>query len=162
LPSFGSNGDPNGSAPGRSSVANNRKGPDIQIVATPRSGGGFNQYGALKGDRNYTLYIGTSVGTVVMQYADPASVSHPYAEDLSAPDPLHAELPAGVLRVPVTIACILNREGVIKSAHILQSGDPDTAAKIMAALTNWKFRPALRGDQPVEVNAILGFNTNTD
>ncbi len=162
LPSFGSNGDPNGSAPGRSSVANNRKGPDIQIVATPRSGGGFNQYGALKGDRNYTLYIGTSVGTVVMQYADPASVSHPYAEDLSAPDPLHAELPAGVLRVPVTIACILNREGVIKSAHVLQSGDPDTAAKIMAALTNWKFRPALRGDQPVEVNAILGFNTNTD
>ena len=97
-----------------------------------------------------------------MQYADPASVSHPYAEDLSAPDPLHADLPAGILRVPVTIACILDREGVIKSAHILQSSDRQTAAKIMAALPNWKFRPALRGEQPVEVNAILGFSTNTD
>jgi hypothetical protein len=35
-------------------------------------------------------------------------------------------------------------------------------AKIVAALPNWKFRPARRGEQAVEVNAILGFNINTD
>jgi hypothetical protein len=33
--------------------------------------------------------------------------------------------------------------------------------KVLAALTNWKFRPVFRGDQPVEVNAILGFNIDT-
>jgi len=33
---------------------------------------------------------------------------------------------------------------------------------VLAALNGWKFRPALRGDQPIEVNAILGFNINTD
>jgi hypothetical protein len=31
----------------------------------------------------------------------------------------------------------------------------------MAALSKWKFRPVLRGDQPVEVNAILGFDIDT-
>jgi hypothetical protein len=35
-------------------------------------------------------------------------------------------------------------------------------AKIMAALPSWKFRPATRGQQPVEVNAILGFNIDTN
>ena len=35
-------------------------------------------------------------------------------------------------------------------------------AKIMAALPRWKFRPAMRGTRPVEINAILGFNINTD
>ena len=34
-------------------------------------------------------------------------------------------------------------------------------SKVLAALSNWKFRPALRGSQPVEVNAILGFNIDT-
>jgi hypothetical protein len=33
--------------------------------------------------------------------------------------------------------------------------------KVLAALTSWKFRPVFRGDQPVEVNAILGFDIDT-
>jgi hypothetical protein len=35
-------------------------------------------------------------------------------------------------------------------------------ATIMSALPTWKFRPAMRGQQPVEVNAILGFNIDTN
>jgi hypothetical protein len=161
LPSFGSNGEPGSAAPGRSSVGGDRHGPGITIVATSRSGGAFNFYGALKGDRVYTIYIGTSIGTVVMQYADPASTTHPYAEDLNAPDPLHADLPAGLLRTRVVIACILDRAGTIKNAQVIESGNADTTAKIMGAISNWKFRPVLHGDQPVEVNAILGFNIDT-
>jgi len=34
-------------------------------------------------------------------------------------------------------------------------------AKVMAALPHWKFKPATRGAQPVEVTAILGFNVDT-
>jgi outer membrane biosynthesis protein TonB len=34
-------------------------------------------------------------------------------------------------------------------------------ASVLAALRNWKFKPAFRADQPVEVNAILGFNIDT-
>jgi hypothetical protein len=33
--------------------------------------------------------------------------------------------------------------------------------KVLAALNSWKFRPVFRGDQPVEVNAILGFDIDT-
>jgi hypothetical protein len=32
----------------------------------------------------------------------------------------------------------------------------------MAALPSWKFRPAMRGNQPVEVNALLGFGIDTN
>jgi hypothetical protein len=34
-------------------------------------------------------------------------------------------------------------------------------AKVLAALPSWKFRPAMRGNQPVEVTAILGFAIDT-
>jgi len=34
-------------------------------------------------------------------------------------------------------------------------------SKVLAALPRWKFRPAMRGSQTVEVTAILGFNIDT-
>jgi hypothetical protein len=34
-------------------------------------------------------------------------------------------------------------------------------AKLLAALHSWKFSPAMRGALPVELNAILGFNIDT-
>jgi len=80
---------------------------------------------------------------------------------LTAPDPLHADLPAGILRSRVVIACLLDRSGAIRNAQVLESANAETTARIMAALPKWKFRPVLRGDQPVEVNAILGFDIDT-
>jgi len=71
LPSFGSpGGDAPSTGPGHSST-NAHKGSGITIEATPRSGGVFAYYGVLKGDRNYSIYIDTSLGRAVMQYADP-------------------------------------------------------------------------------------------
>jgi len=83
LPSFGANG--RQSADPSHSSATGHGGPDITVVASSRSGGAFNFYGALKGDKVYTIYIETGLGTAVMQYADPTSAQHPYAEDLLAP-----------------------------------------------------------------------------
>ena len=54
------------------------------MVATSRSGGAFDFYGRLKGEKVYTIYITTALPTV-MSYADPASAAHGYAEDLTAP-----------------------------------------------------------------------------
>lgn len=161
LPSFGTPGEAADSAPGRSSVTGDHRGPGITVVATSRSGGAFNFYGALKGDRVYTIYIGTAAGTAVMQYADPASAAHPYAEDLGAPDPIRTDLPGGLLRVRIVIACILDASGAIRNARALESGNSETTTKILAALPKWKFRPAMRNGQAVEVNAILGFNIDT-
>ncbi len=39
---------------------------------------------------------------------------------------------------------------------VLEPGAAETTSKILVALHSWKFRPAFRGNEPVEVNAILG------
>lgn len=118
-------------------------------------------YGALKGDRVYTIYIDTTLGTAVMQFADPSSAAHPYANDLTAPEPMRADLPAGLTRSRLVIACVLDQSGVLKNAHVLQAGPSDMTSRVLAALPSWKFRPVLRGAEPVEVNAILGFAIDT-
>jgi hypothetical protein len=160
LPSFGT---PGGIAdvPNRSAVGSGRHGPGITVEATSRSGGVFNLYGALKGDKVYAIYIETSAGTAVLQYADPTSVKHRYSAELSAPEPLRADLPVGLSKNRLVIACILDRSGVLKNLHILDPATADMNAKVLAALPNWRFHPAQRGEQPVEVNAILGFNIDT-
>jgi hypothetical protein len=160
LPSFGADGGgPNIVA--RSSVGKDQQGPGITVVGTARSGGAFNYYGKLIGDKNYTIYIDTILGTAVMQYADPSSAAHPYAEDLVAPQPMHSDLPANLKPSRLVIACILDRAGTLRHLQVLESGGSEMTTKVLAALTNWKFRPVFRGDQPVEVNAILGFNIDT-
>jgi hypothetical protein len=160
LPSFNDPSAP-GTAAGRSNI-DNRKGPDITIVATSRSGGAFNYYGALKGDRVYTNYIETALGTVVMQFADPESALHPYAEDLIAPQVMHADLPAGLPKARLVIACVLDRSGLLRRPQVLEPGTALMTSKVLAALSTWKFKPVLRGNEPVEVNAILGFNIDTN
>ena len=160
LPSFGGDGNaPNAS--GRSGALAGKHGPGITIEATPHSGGAFNFYGALKGDKVYTIYIETSFGPAVLQYADPTSAVRSYSQELSAPEPMRAEVPAGLAHSRVVIACVLDRAGMLRNLHLLEAGSKEIDAKILAALPSWKFRPAQRGDQPVEVNAILGFNIDT-
>jgi hypothetical protein len=160
LPSFGGNGNaPNAS--GRSGALAGKHGPGITIEATPHSGGAFNFYGALKGDKVYTIYIETSFGPAVLQYADPTSAVRSYSQELSAPEPMRAEVPAGLAHSRVVIACVLDRAGMLRNLQLLEAGSKEIDAKILAALPSWKFRPAQRGDQPIQVNAILGFNIDT-
>ncbi|HWY58893.1 MAG TPA: hypothetical protein VNZ03_30805 [Terriglobales bacterium] len=160
LPSFGADGaGPNVVA--RSSTGKDHAGPGITIVGSARSGGAFNFYGKLIGDKNYTIYIDTILGTAVMQYADPSSAVHPYAEDLVAPQPMRSDLPANLKPSRLVIACILDRSGALRNLKVLEPGGGEMTTKVLAALTSWKFRPVFRGDQPVEVNAILGFDIDT-
>ena len=161
LPSFGSpGGDAPSTGPGRSS-ANAHKRSGITIEATPRSGGVFGYYGVLKGDLNYSIYIDTSLGTAVMLYADPASATHPSSEKLSEPEAIRKDLPDGLRPTHVIFVCTLDRSGDLKDLRVLEPGSPETTSKILVALHSWKFRPAFRGDEPVEVNAIIGFGIDT-
>jgi hypothetical protein len=161
LPSFGSpGGDAPSTGPGHSSI-NAHKGSGITIEATPRSGGVFAYYGVLKGDRNYSIFIDTSLGRAVMQYADPASATHPSSEKLSEPEAMRKDLPDGLRPTHVIFVCTLDRSGDLKDLKVLDPGSPETTSKILVALHSWKFRPAFRGDEPVEVNAIIGFGIDT-
>ena len=159
LPSFGGDG----SAPsmgGRSSKTKNHEGPDITVVGSSRSGGAFNLYGKLEGDKVYTIYIDTRLGTAVMEYADPTSAKHPYADDLVAPQPVRADLPADLKLSRTVISCVLDRSGTLRNPQVLE-GSRETTNQVLAALSSWKFSPAFRGDQPIEVTAILGFQIDT-
>jgi hypothetical protein len=152
----GSN-DPN--LPGRTSIKQ-QQGPAITIVATSRSGGAFDFYGKLPGD-NYTVYVDTEIGTAVMQFAE-ANPSHSQAGALIGPQGIRTNLPADLPRARVVIKCALDASGNLRNLQVLEPGPAAMTAKIMAALPSWKFRPAMRGAQPVEVNAILGFNIDTN
>jgi hypothetical protein len=161
LPSFGSNVGSGGSnLPPRSSVKQ-QEGPGITIVATSRSGGAFDFYGKLPGD-NYTVYVDTSIGTVVMQFADVNPAAHAQPGSIVGPQGLRTDLPSGLPRARVVIKCQLDTSGNLKNLQVLEPGPTAMTAKIMAALPSWKFHPAMRGVQPVEVNAILGFNIDTN
>lgn len=157
LPSFGPAPDP--VTAGHSTAKGVKNG--ITIVASPRSGGALNLYGALKGDRVYTIYINTSAGTAVMQFADPTSAARPYDTDLTAPQAIRVNLPPDLQTSRLLIACVLDRTGAVRHWHVLQADSADFSAKILAALPDWKFSPALRGNEAVEVNAILGFGVDT-
>ncbi len=162
LPSFGpAGGNAPGNGPARSSTGSHR-GFEATVEAGPRSGGvfGTGYYGFLKG-KNYSIYIDTALGTAVMQYSDPGSAAHPTGESLSAPEAMRKELPAGLRSTRVILACTLDRSGMLKNIKVLEPGAAETTSKILVALQSWKFRPAFRGDEPVEVTAILGFGVDT-
>jgi hypothetical protein len=159
LPGFGSEGGSDPNLPGRSSVKQ-QQGPAITIVATSSSGGGFDFYGKLPGD-NLTVYLDTAIGTVVMQFAEVDPASHPLAGKLIGPQGLRTDLPADLPHARVVIKCKLDASGNLKDLQVLD-GPAAMTAKIMAALPTWKFRPAMHGVQPVEVNAFLGFNIDTN
>jgi hypothetical protein len=162
LPSFGGPASP---APAGHSDIAKYMGNGITVIASPRAGGALNLYGALKGDRVYTIYINTRIGTAVMQFADPASVGHAYTTELTAPRVLQADVPSELLggqhHAKVLIGCELDSAGKVKNTHVLQSDGSEFAQKILLAVPVWKFTPATRGSQAVAVNAILGFGVDT-
>jgi TonB family protein len=152
-------GGPNG--PPRSSFKQ-RRVLDVDVVATASSGGAFEPYKSLLHGEKHTSYLDTSSGTVVMEYADEASAGHPYPGALTAPQAVRVALPEGLPHARMVVTCILDASGNLSNIRVLEPGPADMTAKVVAALRSWKFQPALRGDQPVEVTAILGFNISTD
>ncbi len=160
LPSFGSDG---GSAPtpAAHSPEMPKGGPAIQIVATSRSGGVFDFYGRLPGD-NYSVFVDSAPIPVAMQFAEVNPAAHAQAGALVGPVGYVTDLPDGLPHARVVIKCRLDTSGKLKNLQVLVPGPAEMTAKIMASLPNWKFRPAMRGAQPVEVDAILGFNVDTN
>ena len=162
IPGFGSDSsasDPQ--TPGHSSVKQ-RQALGVTIVATATSGGAFEPYKNLLRGEKYTTYFDTSLGTVVMEFADEAATGHPYGGTLTAPTAMRTDLADGLPRARMVVTCTLDASGNLKSVRVLEAGPADMTARILAALRSWKFQPAMRGNQPVEVTAILGFGIDTN
>ncbi|HSZ54264.1 MAG TPA: energy transducer TonB [Tepidisphaeraceae bacterium] len=161
LPSFGS--DPSGNevvAPGRTPPIKHSKTLDVTIVATASSGGAFEPYKSLMHGQTYTTYIDTSLGSVVMQFSEAVPSNQPGG--ITAPQSIRTDLPDGLPHGRIVFSCTLDTAGNLKAVRVREAGPSDMTAKVMDALRSWKFQPAMRGDQPVEITAILGFGIDTN
>jgi TonB family protein len=115
----------------------------------------------LRGEK-YTTYFDTSLGTVVMEFADEGAAGHPFGVTLAAPAAMRTDLAGGLPPARMVVTCTLDASGNLKNVRVLETGPADVTARILAALRSWKFQPAMRGNQPVEVTAILGFGIDTN
>jgi hypothetical protein len=159
VPSFGSGSGVNATPPPQRGAG---RSPTVTIVATARSGGALNLYGFFKGSKVYTVYLDTSVGPVVLQYAEQRSgVSNGFGTDLTAPVPIDTTLPAKLPHAPVIIACTLSSDGGLRNIRIMKVGVPDAAHQIEVALRGWRFHPVRKGQRAIDVDAVLGFDIDT-
>ena len=62
----------------------------------------------------------------------------------------------------MVVTFTLDTAGNLRNIRVLDPGPAAMTAKVVAALRGWKFQPAMRGNQPVEVTAILGFGIDTN
>jgi hypothetical protein len=162
IPGFGSDssaGDP--PTPGHSAIKQ-RQTLGVTVVATATSGGAFEPYKNLLRGEKYTTYFDTSLGTVVMEFADEGTTGHPFGGTLAAPAAMRTDLAAGLPHARMVITCSLDSSGNLKNPRVLEAGPAEMTARVLAALRSWKFQPAMRGNQPVEVTAILGFGIDTN
>jgi TonB family protein len=163
LPSFGS--DPSGNdpaTPGRSSLKQNKRTFDVDVVSSANAAGAFEPYKNLLHGEKHTNYIDTTIGLVVMEYADESDTSHRFGGAFIAPSALRTDLPEGLPKGRMVVTCTLDTSGNIKNTRVLDPGPAQMTAKVLAALRTWKFQPAMRNNQPVEVTAILGFGVDTN
>lgn len=160
LPSFGSDSPAPDSPAGRG-ASNQRQDLNVTIVATATSGGAFEPYKNLLRGQTYTTYLQTSVGQVVMEFAD-ASPDRSGIANLGAPQPIRTTLPAGIPRARMVFACTLDASGNLRVTRVLEPGSATVTSQVTTALRAWKFQPAMRGTQPIPVTAILGFGIDTN
>jgi hypothetical protein len=159
LPSFATGSAP--TPPGKTPGQPGRRSPDLTVIATSRSGGALNAYGLLKGPRVYTIYIPTRLGTGVLQFSERPSDIRGFQADLTAPEPQRTDFPPGTQRSRLVVSCVINRSGLLTNFRILDATTADLAYKMIAALKEWRFKPVLRGEEVIEVDAILGFAVGT-
>jgi hypothetical protein len=121
----------------------------------------MSEYGALRGTKVYSIYIATARGPAVLQYSEHSPSEQGFEDDLSAPEPMNAEVPPGFTSKRFVVACVLDRSGLLRNFRVLESNTSESVARMFAVLEGWRFRPALRDAEPTDVDAILGFNLDT-
>ena len=162
LPSFGS--DPAASDPTGPSHTKfkQRDTFDVDVVATAGSASAFEPYKDLLHGEKHTTYVDTFLGPVVVEYADETSAARGHKGTLKPPRSVRTDLPSGLPHARMVVACTLDASGNLRNMRVLEPGPAEMTAQVLVAMRSWKFQPALRGDQPVEVTAILGFGIDTN
>jgi len=162
IPGFGSDPPANDPNAPRTSQRAKQQALGVTVVATASSAGAFEPYKNLLRGEKYITYLDTSVGTVVMEFADETGAGHNFGGTLAAPAPVRIDLPEGLPRARMVVTCHLDASGNMSNLRVLEAGPASMTAKVLAALRAWKFQAATRNNQPVEVTVILGFGIDTN
>jgi hypothetical protein len=168
IPSFGATA---GVKAGSARMPNeNRNMRPITVVATASSGGAVSARGLLKGAKVYTIYIDTTAGLAFLQFAEHvssavadrrrAAAENPQHE-LTIPEPIISKVPKDLRSERVLLAGVMDRNGSLRNLRVVEAASQDAANALIDAIGHWHFRPALRDDNPVEVDAIFGLNVDT-
>jgi hypothetical protein len=111
----------------------------------------------------YTIYLNAAGATAVMQFSQVKQADRGFfVGDLIPPESIFTVLPNELRSAHQVISCVLTTEGKLKEVKILDGAAGATSQAMREALETWRFRPAYRGDSPIEVNVLLGFGVDTN
>jgi TonB family protein len=122
--------------------------------------------------RVYTLHVNmpnmtSAAGSWVLNFAELNEMDadfrqKPAGEELAAPVPLRKvdpkyppELRTGHVEGEVILYAVIRKDGSVDSIQLVHSVDPGLDTNAIQALAQWKFRPAQKGGEPVELEAVV-------
>jgi TonB family protein len=121
--------------------------------------------------RIYTMNINmpnlsSATGSWILHFSelDPNMAGYhvPSSGDLQGPEPLRKVDPkypptlmADHVEGEVVLYAVLRRDGSVDSIQLVRGIDPQLDANAIDALSQWKFRPAVRDGKPVDLEAIV-------
>jgi TonB family protein len=122
--------------------------------------------------RVYTMHVNmpnltSASGSWILNFAElnesaPGDYPRPDAPDLAGPVPLNKidpkyppEFRSSHVEGEVVLYAIIRKDGSVDSIQLVHSVDPHLDANAMEALAQWKFRPAEKHGEPVDVEAVV-------
>jgi len=145
----------------------------LLVFTGPIGGGGLGVYEALRGGKIYTKFLPMPGKTWILQYCTaekPASKSAPGSRNavvqldqgLVPPDPLEqfdferVPVPEEKADKLIVLHGVIRADGTLGELKLYRGVEPYMDQAALAAFGRWKFRPALRANQPVAVEILVG------
>jgi hypothetical protein len=139
----------------------------ITVVSAAGSGGGLPDLGVFVKEQVYTVYLdmrhrnGAPAPPWTLQYAlsppvvNPSGLVPPFPMVKLAPD-FPTELAQKYVRRLVIVYATIDTEGKLKDVAVKQTPDAKLDPFVLAALSNWSFRPAQVNGAATSVKILLG------
>ena len=122
--------------------------------------------------RVYTLHVNmpnmtSASGSWVLNFAELNEMDAEFyakraTSELAAPVPLRKvdpkyppELRAGHVEGEVILYAVIRKDGSVDSIQLVHSVDPNLDTNAIEALAQWKFRPAHKANEPVDLEAVV-------
>jgi len=110
--------------------------------------------------------LNSATGSWILNFSEmrtaPSGPQTGAAEEVAEPSPLRKVDPkypptamAEHIEGEVILYAVIRRDGSVDSIQLVKGIDPQLDGNAMRALAQWKFRPAERNGEPVDLEAIV-------